>query len=265
MRFRNSALGLALLLVLLAGVAPATQQDMERKVTESSMPTASSSWSWSAEARILRHLHGRGRVQRGCRRHRTRPFLRASRLQGHPERRRTTPRKSARRDGSGLPPDPGREESGRPRPPAANGATPGWTSCRSEAGEYVVNNEFVCILEKNGGVSTNAGAGMDATMYFVACHPTRWSCGPGWNPNGSAPSRASSTKKSRSSWRRSAASGPRTIPSDGSSRRSRPRPSRPTRTKDHRGAHVRPGRRQRHRSAGVPQAVGQNGLGRGGG
>ena len=38
---------------------------------------------------------------------------------------------------------------------------------QKEAGKYVVNNEFVTILEKNGGEGTNAGTSADSTVYFI--------------------------------------------------------------------------------------------------
>jgi predicted Zn-dependent peptidase len=38
---------------------------------------------------------------------------------------------------------------------------------QATAGKYVKNNEFVQILEKNGGEGTNAGTSTDSTVYFI--------------------------------------------------------------------------------------------------
>jgi len=38
---------------------------------------------------------------------------------------------------------------------------------QQEAGKFVVNNEFYNLIEKNGGVGTNAGTSKDATVYIV--------------------------------------------------------------------------------------------------
>ena len=38
---------------------------------------------------------------------------------------------------------------------------------QQEAGKFVVNNEFYNIIEKNGGVHTNAGTSKDATLYML--------------------------------------------------------------------------------------------------
>lgn len=41
-----------------------------------------------------------------------------------------------------------------------------FTDLQEEAGQYVVNNEFSQIIERNGGTGLNAGTGADLTIYF---------------------------------------------------------------------------------------------------
>lgn len=44
---------------------------------------------------------------------------------------------------------------------------------QEEAGEYVVNNEFSQIIERNGGTGLNAGTGADQTVYFYSLPENR--------------------------------------------------------------------------------------------
>lgn len=41
-----------------------------------------------------------------------------------------------------------------------------FTDLQEEAGQYVINNEFSQIIERNGGTGLNAGTGADLTIYF---------------------------------------------------------------------------------------------------
>jgi len=44
---------------------------------------------------------------------------------------------------------------------------------QEEAGQYVVNNEFSQIIERNGGTGLNAGTGADQTVYFYSLPENR--------------------------------------------------------------------------------------------
>lgn len=44
---------------------------------------------------------------------------------------------------------------------------------QEEAGQYVINNEFSQIIERNGGTGLNAGTGADQTVYFYSLPENR--------------------------------------------------------------------------------------------
>ncbi|MDX1586061.1 MAG: pitrilysin family protein [Balneolaceae bacterium] len=48
-----------------------------------------------------------------------------------------------------------------------------FTDLQEEAGQYVVNNEFSQIIERNGGTGLNAGTGADQTVYFYSLPENR--------------------------------------------------------------------------------------------
>lgn len=48
-----------------------------------------------------------------------------------------------------------------------------FTKLQEEAGQYVVNNEFSQIIERNGGTGLNAGTGSDQTVYFYSLPENR--------------------------------------------------------------------------------------------
>lgn len=48
-----------------------------------------------------------------------------------------------------------------------------FTKLQEEAGQYVVNNEFSQIIERNGGTGLNAGTGADQTVYFYSLPENR--------------------------------------------------------------------------------------------
>lgn len=48
-----------------------------------------------------------------------------------------------------------------------------FTDLQEEAGQYVVNNEFSQIIERNGGTGLNAGTGADLTIYFYSLPENR--------------------------------------------------------------------------------------------
>lgn len=48
-----------------------------------------------------------------------------------------------------------------------------FTGLQEEAGQYVVNNEFSQIIERNGGTGLNAGTGADQTVYFYSLPENR--------------------------------------------------------------------------------------------
>ncbi|HNU00717.1 MAG TPA: pitrilysin family protein [Acidobacteriota bacterium] len=175
MRFRNSALGLALILVLLAGAAPATvQQDMERKVTEFRLPNgiqflvmerheapvvsfvtyvdvgaSNENVGATGLAHFFEHLAFKGTPEIG-----TKNYAAEKKVLDEME---TVFRQILAEKRKVTGPDTQRLAELNARMDAL----------QKQADQYVVNNEFVTILEKDGGVGTNAGTGMDATMYFI--------------------------------------------------------------------------------------------------
>ncbi|HQK88426.1 MAG TPA: insulinase family protein, partial [Acidobacteriota bacterium] len=175
MRFRNSALGLALILVLLAGAAPATvQQDMARKVTEFRLPNgiqfliverheapvasfvtyvdvgaSNENVGATGLAHFFEHLAFKGTPEIG-----TTNYAEEKKVLDEME---TVFRQILAEKRKVTGPDAQRLEQLNAR----------MDVLQKQADQYVVNNEFVTILEKNGGVNTNAGTGMDATMYFI--------------------------------------------------------------------------------------------------
>ena len=175
MRFRNSALGLALILVLLAGAAPATvQQDMERKVTEFRLPNgiqflvmerheapvvsvvtyvdvgaSNENVGATGLAHCFEHLAFKGTPEIG-----TKNYAAEKKVLDEME---TVFRQILAEKRKVTGPDTQRLAELNARMDAL----------QKQADQYVVNNEFVTILEKDGGVGTNAGTGMDATMYFI--------------------------------------------------------------------------------------------------
>lgn len=48
-----------------------------------------------------------------------------------------------------------------------------FSELQEEAGEYVVNNEYSQIIERNGGTGLNAGTGYDQTIYFYSLPENR--------------------------------------------------------------------------------------------
>jgi predicted Zn-dependent peptidase len=175
MSFRNSAIGLALLLALLTGTAPASvEKEMAGKVTELRLANgiqflvmerhdapvvsfvtyvdvgASNEIIGSTGlAHFFEHLAFKGTPEIG-----TNNYTEEKKLLDEME---TVFRQILAEKRKVTGPDPQRLESLNAQMKAL----------LDQADKFVINNEFVTILEKNGGVGTNAGTGMDATMYFI--------------------------------------------------------------------------------------------------